>query len=100
MRRYHLTYDYHMKGVGLALLSLRLANLGVSRTGMVVCSALIGHLSVKGTRVVTVTPVTLRKHAAELSKGTGRVDKTQKEVSTNKESGGFGTLIKTTLSRP
>ncbi|GAB7323894.1 hypothetical protein MBLNU13_g07326t1 [Cladosporium sp. NU13] len=48
----------------------------------------------------TYAPVILRKRAAELSKRTGLVYKTQKEASTSKESGGSAKLFKTALSRP
>lgn len=48
----------------------------------------------------TYAPVILRKRAAELSKRTGLVYKTQKDVSTSKESGGSVGVFKTALSRP
>lgn len=48
----------------------------------------------------TYAPVLLRKRAAELSKRTGQVYKTQKDASTSKESGGSAQLSKTALSRP
>ena len=48
----------------------------------------------------TYAPVLLRKRAAELSKRTGQVYKTQKDASTSKESGGSAQLFKTALSRP
>ena len=48
----------------------------------------------------TYAPVILRKRAAELSKRTGQVYKTQKEASTSKEAAGFGKIFKTSLSRP
>ena len=48
----------------------------------------------------TYAPVILRKRAAELSKRTGLVYKTQKDASSSKESGGTGGVFKTALSRP
>jgi multidrug resistance protein len=48
----------------------------------------------------TYAPVILRKRAAELSKRTGQVYKTQKDASTSKESGGYGKVFKTALSMP
>jgi multidrug resistance protein len=48
----------------------------------------------------TYAPVILRKRAAELSKRTGQVYKTQKDASTSKESEGYGKVFKTALSRP